>query len=184
MQKIIAVKRGIMITQERVKELFCYKDGSLFWRMSRGHMRVGSMAGSPGSGGYLNVRVDNKLYRAHRLIFLYHFGYMSENEVDHIDRNRLNNKIENLREASRSCNSRNSTQQNSTSSGVKGLSWYKAYQKWQAQIKVHGAVKHLGFYSDFTEAVAHRLAAEQCLDWGDCDSSSPAYQFMKDYCGK
>jgi hypothetical protein len=123
---------------------------------------------------------DRKLYLAHRLIFLYHFGYMPEHEVDHIDRSRANNRIENLREVSHTCNLRNSTQRSQTSSGVKGLSFHKPTQKWQANIVVNGASRYLGLYSDFAEAVAHRLAAEQCLDWSDCDSSSPAYQFMKE----
>jgi hypothetical protein len=169
-----------MITQKRVKELFLYKDGSLFWQTHRSGVRADGVAGCPNGRGYLLVRVDGKPYKAHRLVFLYHHGYMPENDVDHIDRDRSNNKIENLREVSRSCNMRNSTQQNSTSSGVKGITWDKAHQKWQAKIKANGTTKYLGIYSDFTEAVAHRLAAEQCLDWGSCDSSSPAYQFMKE----
>jgi hypothetical protein len=173
-----------MITQERVKELFYYRDGSLFWRVHRQGVRFGNVAGSPNSEGYLRVQVDRKLYFAHRLVFLYHFGYLPENEVDHIDKCRANNRIENLREVSKSCNLRNSTQQNQTSSGVKGITWYKRDQKWQAQIKVNNISKHLGIYSDFTEAVAHRLAAEQCLEWGSCDLSSPAHQFIKDYCEK
>jgi hypothetical protein len=168
-----------MITQDYVKELFHYKDGSLFWKVRRKGVSFGNVAGSHDSEGYSRIKVDGKHYFAHRLVFLYHFGYMPEHEVDHIDRNRSNNKIENLREASKSCNMRNSTQQNSTTSGVKGLSWHKATQKWVAQIMVNGTVKHLGLYSDFAEAAAHRLAAEQCLDWGSCDSRSPAHQFMK-----
>jgi hypothetical protein len=172
-----------MITQERVRELFLYKDGSLFWRVRRQGVRAdGSMAGGCDSNGYLRMQIDGKSYKAHRLIFLYHHGYIPENDIDHIDRNRSNNKIENLREASRSCNLRNSTQQSQTSSGVKGLTWNKSRQKWKAQIVVHGASKYLGLYSDFTEATAHRLAAEQCLEWDSCDFSSPAYQFIKDYC--
>jgi hypothetical protein len=173
-----------MITQERVRELFLYKDGSLFWQVCRGHVSEGSMAGTPNKDGYLHVGVDGKHYKAHRLIFLYHFGYLPEHEVDHIDRDRSNNKIENLREVSRTCNMRNSTQRSRTSSGVKGLAWHKPTQKWLARIMVHSTRKHLGTYSDFTEAVAHRLAAEQCLNWGSCDSSSPAHQFMEDYCEK
>jgi hypothetical protein len=142
------------------------------------------VAGTHRSDGYLNVMVDGKFYRAHRLIFLYHFGYLPENDIDHIDRCKTNNKIENLREVSHTCNARNSTQQNLTSSGVKGITWHKSRQKWLVHIMVHGAAKYLGIYSDFTEAVAYRLAAEQCLDWGSCDSSSPAYQFMEGYCEK
>jgi hypothetical protein len=167
------------MTQDYVKELFHYKDGNLFWRVRRKGVRVGNVAGSHDSDGYLQVRVDGKRYLAHRLVFLYHHGYMPEHEVDHIDRSRSNNRIENLREVSRSCNARNSTQRSQTSSGVKGLTWNKRDKKWFVQIAVHGTVKYLGIYSDFTEAVAHRLAAEQCLEWGDCDSRSPAYQFMK-----
>jgi hypothetical protein len=168
-----------MITQERVRVLFLYKDGSLFWRVRRKGVRFGSMAGRRRSDGYSKIMVDRKDYFAHRLIFLYHHGYTPEHEVDHIDRNRSNNKIENLREASRSCNLRNSAQQSSTSSGVKGITWDKYAQKWKAHITINNISRHLGRYSDFTEAAAHRLAAEQCLDWGSCDSSSPAYQFMK-----
>jgi hypothetical protein len=171
-----------MITQGYVKELFHYKDGNLFWKVRRQGVRFGNVVGTLHSSGYLSVVVDRKDYLVHRLVFLYHFGYMPENDIDHIDRNRSNNKIENLREVSKSCNSRNSMQQNSTSSGVKGLSWHKRDQKWQVHIAVHGTRKYLGYYSDFTEAAAHRLAAEQCLDWGSCDSSSPAHQFMEDYC--
>jgi hypothetical protein len=170
-----------MMTQDYVKELFLYKDGSLFWKVRKGRVRADGMAGCRCSNGYLQITVDNKNYKAHRLIFLYHFGYMPEHEVDHIDRDRLNNKIENLREVSKSCNVRNSTQQNSTSSGVKGLAWDKSRQKWKAHITINNISKHLGRYSDFTEAAAHRLAAEQCLNWGSCDSRSPAYQFMENY---
>jgi hypothetical protein len=173
-----------MITQDYVKELFLYKDGNLFWRAHRGPVSEGSMAGGCDSHGYLIVQIDKKLYKAHRLIFLYHHGYTPEHDLDHIDRNRLNNKIENLREVSKSCNMRNSTQQNSTSSGVKGISWDKSRQKWLAHIRVNNISKNLGYHADFTEAVAHRLAAEQCLNWGSCDLRSPAHQFIKDYCEK
>jgi hypothetical protein len=171
-----------MITQEQVRELFLYEDGNLFWQVHRSNTRIGSMVGCRSSSGYLHAKIDNKLYLVHRLVFLYHFGYLPENDIDHIDKCRMNNKIENLREVSKSCNARNSTQQSQTSSGIKGLSWYKPTEKWLAHIRVNSISRYLGRYSDFTEAVAHRLAAEQCLEWGSCDSSSPAYQFMKDYC--
>jgi hypothetical protein len=168
-----------MITQERVRELFLYKDGSLFCRVHRGNAGVGTVAGSHDSSGYLRVMVDGKSYKAHRLVFLYHHGYLPENDVDHIDKCKTNNRVENLREVSKSCNMINSAQRAFTSSGVKGLSLDKHNQKWRAHIATDGTTKYLGDHADFTEAVAHRLAAEQCLEWGDCDSRSPAYQFMK-----
>jgi len=53
--------------------------------------------------------------------------------------------------------------------------------KWKAQISVNGQHISLGRFRCFTEAVAHRLAAEQAVDWAGCDSCSSAYQYMKEY---
>jgi hypothetical protein len=143
-------------------------------------VNIGDVAGCNNGFGYLITRVDRKPYFNHRLIFLYHHGYMPENMIDHIDRNRANNKINNLREVSNSCNIRNAKQPRNNTSGVKGIHWFKRVKKWTAYIDVGGLRKHLGYYQDFTEAVAYRLAAEQCLNWNECDSNSPAYQYMKD----
>jgi hypothetical protein len=170
-----------MLTQERVKELFRYEDGNLIRKVrtnSRGN--IGDVAGCVSGFGYLKTMVDGKYYFNHRLVFLFHYGYMPENMVDHIDRCKTNNRIDNLREASQSCNIRNAKQPRNNTSGVKGIHWFKQHQKWAAYIDVGGSQKHLGIFIDFTEAVAHRLAAEQCLNWSDCDSNSPAYQYMKD----
>jgi hypothetical protein len=143
-------------------------------------VNIGDVAGCADSLGYLQTRIDGKLYFNHRLVFLYHHGYTPENMIDHIDRNRANNRIGNLREVSHSCNMRNAKQQKSVS-GIKGIHWHKPHQKWTACIAVGGSQKHLGYYQDFTEAVAHRFAAEQCLKWNDCDSNSPAFQHVNNY---
>lgn len=101
--------------------------------------------------------------------------------LDHIDRKILNNRIENLREVSNSCNMRNTGNPSTNTSGVKGVCWNKSKNKWRAEIKINSRMTHLGYFTDFTEAVAHRLAAEQCLNWECCDGCSPAYQFMKEH---
>lgn len=176
------IKRG-KLTQGRVRELFEYQDGNLIRRTSQGRRgKGGDVAGSLNSDGYMDTGVDGKLYRNHRLIWLWHYGYFPEHGLDHIDRDKLNNRIENLREASPSCNQRNTETRANNTSGVKGVSWCKRARKWRARIKINGEDIHLGYHDDPTEAVAHRLAAEQCLDWEGCDRNSPAFVFMRNYC--
>jgi len=88
------------MTQNELKELFEYKDGSLIWKISRGNRaKIGSVAGSyDNSTKYRQVRLNKKKFYIHRLIWIYHYGEIENTyQVDHKDRNRLNNNIENLR---------------------------------------------------------------------------------------
>ena len=171
-----------MITQERVRELFEYReDGNLVWRIPRKGIVVGTTAGNLSNNGYLRVTVDGRSYLLHRLIWLYHYGYLPEAEVDHIDQCKLRNRRENLREVSRTCNLRNTGNPCTNTSGVKGVGWHKKLNVWRARIVVALKDYHLGQFSDFTEAVAHRLAAEQALNWEGCNSCSPAFKHMQDY---
>lgn len=177
-----------VLTQERVRELFDLdlETGVLRWKVrTSNRIKIGDVAGClKGDSGYLVVRIDDTLYKVHRVIYLLVHGYTPENDIDHIDRNRLNNIPTNLREVSQSCNSRNADTPNTNTSGVKGVYWHSYKSgggKWFASITANGGLRHLCFCSDFTEAVAHRLAAEQALDWPNCDSCSPAYQYIQSY---
>lgn len=167
------------ITQEEVKRLFDYReDGNLIRKVSIGNqIRIGGVAGYIGGIGYRVIGINYIQYYSHRLVFLYHHGYIPENEIDHIDRDILNNRIENLREVSRQCNVRNSGNRSTNTSGVKGVCWDKQCNKWVAQIVIDGKNKKIGTHIEFNEAVLHRLAAEQCLNWENCDSSSPACEY-------
>lgn len=170
------------LTQERLKELLHYDSdtGSFTWIVNRGNaVTVGDIANYRSGGGYVQIRIDKKLYYGHRLAWLYVYGYFPEHGVDHIDKIRHHNWISNLREASTQCNARNTGNFKHNSSGVKGVTWYDWVHKWCARIKVKGKTKNLGIHEDFTEAVCHRLAAEQCLNWEGCDSNSPAYQYVQ-----
>ena len=175
-----------MITQKELWKLLLYdaKRGVFTWRVSRPPVRAGAVAGYVNSNGYRYVWVNGKDYNASRLAFLYIRGYFPENQVDHINRVRDDDRWCNLREVSQQCNSRNTGNPCTNTSGVKGVDWVKRAGKWRARIKGNGKSKSLGYHADFTEAVAHRLAAEQCLDWGGCDSSSPAFRHMEEYCGR
>lgn len=172
--------RPLTITQEKVRNLFDYKsEGNLFWRSHRSNIRAGSSAGYVDRNGYIVVKIDGKKYFLHRLIFLYFKGYLPENEIDHINRIRTDNRIENLREVSRQCNVRNTGNRSDNKSGVKGVRWIEQDKKWLARIVSNQKCISLGYYEDFDDAVCARLAAEQCLGWAGCDSSSPAYQWVK-----
>ena len=85
--------------------------------------------------------------------------------------------------ASQSCNLRNTGNFAHNTSGVKGVSWSKLTNKWEACIKINRKKKHLGMYKNFDDAVCARLAGEQCLDWEGCDSNSPAYLYVKEMLG-
>lgn len=163
-----------MLTQKRVKELFYVYKGFLIKLNPEPHL-VGTLDGR----GYLQSWADGRKYKNHRLIWLWHFGYLPEKGLDHIDGCKLNNDPSNLREVSQVCNLRNARQRKSFS-GVKGVGWDKPRGCWQIHIKVNFKRYWLGRSDCFLEAVCLRLAAEQCLNWGNCDSSSPAYRYVKE----
>lgn len=171
----------MVLTQEKVRELFDYReDGKLVRKVSRGKWKVGEIAGEyMHSTGYRSINIGGKLYGTHRVIFLYHHGFLPEYSVDHRNRDKTDNKIENLRHITQQCNIRNSKISRKNTSSIKGVSWITSRRRWFVQIKVMNKPKYLGSFEDFTEGVSHRLAAEQCLNWEGCDSCSTAYQHMQ-----
>lgn len=174
-----------VLTQEKVKKLFNYypETGKLFWKswVPSNHRRAGKEANYITSRGYKSVTINYKHYLVHRIIWLHQYGYFPENGLDHIDRNKLNNRLENLREVSVQCNQRNSKIPCNNKSLIKGLDWRPKVFKWRARIRVNNKSYSLGEYRDYHDAVCARLAAEQCLNWEGCDSNSSAYQFVKKY---
>lgn len=179
---MVEKKSSFPLTQERVRELFDYcEETGVLTRKSHttNRVKVGSVAGTPTPKGYHQVMVDCKLYLLHRIIFLYIHGYMPENQVDHISRNKTDNRPCNLREVSHSCNQRNAGVRESNTSGIKGVYWHTRDACWVANISINSKSKPLGYHKDFTEAVCHRYAAETCLQWNDCDANSSAYQYLK-----
>ena len=170
------------ITQDYIKSIFDYDEasGKLYWKVNRkGHCVKDKPVGYLGSNGYLRTTVCCKHYFNHRLIWFYHYGYFPESFIDHIDKDRLNNRIENLREVTHQCNLRNSKLNKNNKSGIKGVFLFK--KEWIAQIQVNKKTIRLYKGLDREEAIAHRLAGEQAINWSGCDSTSPAYLFMKAY---
>ena len=148
-----------------VRSLFDYRDGNLYWKEYRSSSaQKGDLAGTVRNDGRCQIGINGKKYKAHRLIFLYHYGYLPK-FLDHIDRNPSNNSIDNLREATKSQNQWNRRSVESyngklTSSGFKGVVFRKQSQKWQAQIQINGERKYLGIFdSEIDAAEAYNAAA-------------------------
>lgn len=151
-----------MITQSRLHELFSYEPetGSLVRRTKvRGPVPSRRAAGWRHSSGYLKVSIDGKSYQIHRLVWLYHHGVLPD-LVDHINGDKADNRIENVRPATTSQNSRNRGATKSNPTGLKGVSFYRRTNTWRAQITANGKKYWLGVYETPQEAhEAYRRAA-------------------------
>ena len=141
-----------MITQELVNSIFEYIDGDLYFKKSISlKAREGKKAGSVTTHGYRSVGFYNNTAYVHRIIFLMHHGYMPE-LIDHIDGNTLNNRIENLRPATKSTNGMNRGKQKNNTSGYKGVYFSNERKKWIAQIKINQKMKSLGGFDNIEDA--------------------------------
>jgi len=109
--------------------------------------------------GYLRITIDRKLYKSHRLAFLYMLGGFPKDQVDHINHIPDDNRWENLREVSHQENQRNLSLRRNNKSGHVGVSWHKQGKKWQSRIRVSGKFIHLGLFTDKADAVKARQEA-------------------------
>ena len=141
------------LTVDLLNHLFEYdkETGNLIWKIKKRGIRKGSIAGTVKSNGYLCVGINYNSYRAHRLIFLMHKGYLPKT-IDHINGDKLDNRIENLRAATVGQNQHNRKTNANNTSGYKGVSWNKARKKWITGIKLEGKKIHLGYFDNVEEA--------------------------------
>ena len=146
------------LTQERVKFLFDYKDGFLIRAVDKHTAKKGDVIkgcltgkGYKTGKGYLSVRIDNKLIQIHRVIFLYHHGYLPK-QMDHINNITTDNRIENLRECTASENMCNKPITSLNSTGFKGVYYRKDSKKYAAQVSFGGVKYYLGLFFSAGEA--------------------------------
>ena len=165
------MKTSEELTQERLKSLLNYnpETGEFTWLVSRRSDLVGKIAGYPspyGSGKfYIKIRIDGRLYPAHRLVWLYTYGVWPENQIDHIDQESLNNRLSNLRDVSRDENLKNKKAYKNNSTGVTGVYFHNGSQKWAAQIHVNGKQIHLGYFDLKADAITTRKNADVKYDF-------------------
>lgn len=165
------------IPASMVRELFDYRDGKLFWEpRQREHFisergfktwnsrYPGKEIGCKHRSGYRYVRIKfggKQKYLMHRLVWAWHYGSWPKDQLDHIDHDRSNDRIENLREVTRAENMKNMSMSKNNTSGVTGVHWHKQHKKWAAQIRTSRKTKHLGYFENFEDAVEVRKDAEK-----------------------
>src|SRR5574343_637952 len=129
----------INITQEQLKTILDYDPatGVFTWKIHKGRTYPGDKAGSINSIGYWQIMINQVNYLAHRLVYLWLDGYWPENQIDHINRIRSDNRRENLREVSQSCNNINSNVRCDNKTKVTGVSWSTRDKAWISRITVN-----------------------------------------------
>jgi hypothetical protein len=127
-----------------------YQDGILFWikRSGRGsHIHPGQRAGGFHKDGYLQTKIFGKMHLNHRLIWLIHHGRWPAEQLDHINGDRQDNRIENLREVTNSQNSQNQKNRKTNTSGFPGVCWNKTSKKWSSYAYKDKKRIHLGYFN-------------------------------------
>jgi hypothetical protein len=141
------------MTPERLKELvhYCPDTGIFTWAKTRRGCRLGDTVGCRMKHGYIGIRLDDTLYLAHRLVWLYVHGNWPADQIDHIDGNRANNKLANLREVTNMENAQNTRNPRpNNKSGFLGVR--KENSKWLAEIKVNYKPTRIGLFDTPEEA--------------------------------
>ena len=164
------IKKTPTLTAKRARELFEYKDGVLYWIKSKGRIKAGAIAGAiKGPYGYQKIWADGGQYYRSRIVFLMHHGRWPVPTCDHINRDVRDDRIENLREATRSLQGRNKNVRNkSGTTGVefnpKGKKFWngtpRSKDRWIAVICIDGKTKYLGVFDCQWDAICARKSAE------------------------
>lgn len=154
------------LTHQKLREALDYNPGTgVFVRKEttsfNPKVKVGGVAGFQYSNGYLGIRVGGKRYLAHRLAWFYSTGSWPVGELDHINGKRDDNRIENLRVATRSLNMANIHAPSKSKSGVRGVCFDKATGRWIAHLQLNGKFKNLGRFDSIDAASAARQEAHQ-----------------------
>ena len=154
-----------MLTAERAREYFIYNPdtGQLTWRHSKGRAHAGDIAGTTCADGYTRLLIDGSRYLKHRVIWLIMTGSFPVGEIDHMNRNKGDDRWVNLRDVSKSDNMRNVGLKSNNSSGVTGVSWHERAGKWQVHVALgdSGRSKYIGLAATIEEAKAMREDAER-----------------------
>lgn len=147
---------GLLFWKERSRSFFSSDRIHKAWNTKWS----GKEAAGAGSRGYRQVSILGKRYKAHRVVWLLEYGQWPSDTLDHINGDRTDNRIDNLRCCTQADNLRNRCISTNNQSGVIGVHWEGARGKWRAQIEFQGKVYYLGRFSDKEEAVLARKTAE------------------------
>ena len=151
-----------VISAQEVRDLFNYdsETGLMTRKLKRGKCFVGDAVGSADMHGYLTVRVGVRSYKVHRIIWLHAYGHWPSGDVDHINGERSDNRLSNLRDVCRASNLQNQRKaKNNKSTGVLGV--YPDKARFCAKISINNKSKHLGMFDTVEDAHAAYVAAKR-----------------------
>lgn len=161
-------KKNSTLTQERLREVlkYCFASGLFSWQYDvSSTARKGEIAGCATKAGYIVIRIDRRLYLAHRLVFLYIYGRRPEGLIDHKTGAKSDNRLDNIREANKSQNAQNAKAawSHNKASGLLGVYWSEQNGKWGAKVNLDGRQYHAGFHETPEEAHAAYVAKKRQL---------------------
>lgn len=157
----LTIERGLTIS--RLNEVISYdQDSGIFkWKIDRYRKsKAGDIAGSISSHGYVVICIDYKTHPAHRLAWAISFGSFPDHFIDHENRIKTDNRLNNLRCVTNKQNCENMPLRIDSNSRILGVTWHKGVEKWQAQIHHNQKAISLGYYKDIFSAACARKSAE------------------------
>jgi hypothetical protein len=161
------------VSPEDIRRLFSFDNGRYYWqprplcdfKTKQAHAAWNTKyAGTEAMrkavrGGYKQICINNRLYGAHRVVWVFHYGEWPADQIDHIDGNRGNNDLANLRVVTNAENCRNQRRRSTNVSGHTGIHWNKECRKWHVQLLVGGVKRYFGLFDNIEDAVAARAKA-------------------------
>ena len=156
---------------DRLHELLAYDkvSGVFTWKVGRPKSSKGAIAGSTDKFGYVSIRIDGVLQKAHRLAWFMHYGKLPDKHIDHINGNKSDNRIENLRQADDFLNGQNQRRPHKDGcSGFLGVTFDKSkkLKPWKAQIYVNNKVTHIGNFENSEDAHTAYVAVKRLMHPG------------------
>jgi hypothetical protein len=139
-----------MLDFETAKRLFEYlpMTGDLIWKVNLGsHGKIGNVAGYTNTRGYRRIGIYGKYYKAHRIVYLLHYGVWPAGHIDHMNSNKSDNRIENLRVVNNTSNSRRQKKRIDNTSGFTGVYYSLKDNRYKAEIRVNNKRLHLGRFA-------------------------------------
>ena len=153
------------MTQTELKNMFIYDDGNIYRTKRAGCFKVGSKAGSiwkdpkRENHKYMVIKISGKEYKLHRIIWCLINGKMPDGQIDHINGDTLDNRIENLRVVDNVTNSKNRGIQSNNTTGYHGITRHNG--RFRVRINHNGKRLSCGVYDTFEEALSKRLELEE-----------------------
>ena len=151
---------------EYLKEYLIYDpdNGKFFWKKESLNKarKVGEEAGSYAGNGYSIICVENKRFSGHRLAWYFYYGEWPDFHIDHMDGDKQNNKINNLRKSNPSVNMKNRGLNKNNTTGYSGIQ--KSRNKWRVRVRIDGKLLNFGTYDNIEDAV--RVRNEVYIEYG------------------